>query len=400
MKEISSKSVFYTVFGIIPALMLGALVFAACLQPVDPQDFIKAMTGTGFDANIRTTAELEEAIAGQPGNLKYGTEWKLANGTYNVQLDIHTNITVRGESRTGVIIQGPDDYTTLTIKGFESDDIWVKAYYISYNYTYTPTSATSAAENEKTYITGLVTIRDCTATVKNLTVKGVNARFTAADTTRPFATSHPGRRVLCSGIGIGSAEATIEGVTVDGILGVTSTTNTYGIVAARNQGNTSRNLAVTDCTIQGFQKNGAHILSGVAKVTFTGNTVIGADGNLPPAQNGITIECLHADISGNKFQSLKHDDASAVATGVNITITPAQAALSDFNQLFLTLALSSNTFNVANAWADSETGIFTAFPGNEWSVYNKNTAPYKDGITPLSSKVYYFFDDKDWDWPS
>ncbi|MDR0472801.1 MAG: hypothetical protein LBH43_03895 [Treponema sp.] len=327
MKEISSKSVFYTVFGIFPALLLVALVFDACLQPIDPQDFINAMTG--FDANIRTTDDLVEAIAGQAtGNLKYGNEWILANGTYRAQLDIYTDITVRGQSRGGVIITGPANYQSGTDKlnGISTTNI--------YQY------------GKPSLLFGLVTIHDgCSVEIKDLTVQG-NMNQCSSFMTNYDGNTRPELELLC-GIGIVDAEVTLDNLVITGIRapapkGYMGRGNGFGIIAA---GDTD--LTVNKCVIKDFTKYGAYFMADVKDLIFTNNTVtgmgnticgsekIGPYGTTAPsswdtgwaigsawpnewmngssktwptdwlfAQNGIGLDCPSAEIKGNRFEWL------------------------------------------------------------------------------------------------
>jgi hypothetical protein len=295
-------------------------------------------------------------------------------------LDIHTDITVKGENQAGVKIMGPANYSTL--KGFPSDDIYCKAFWEIY---YAPTPG------DKTYIVGLITITNCTATVSNMTARGDPDKFYAAAGAFQAAAAVSGRRYLYGGIGVVNATATIEKVKTEKIQdSFNGGFSTYGIIAAGGVGTPKKPLTVTNCIIQEFQKNGAHILKGVSKVTFTGNTVIGSGGtNLLVAQNGMVIECLQAEISGNNFQKLARSQGDTSSLGVQICLTQAES--SSFTQTFLISALASNTFDVKNTgiYEDRESSPYGPYPANKISVDNAGF-----GGDPISPKVYYLWLDK------
>ncbi|MDR0472803.1 MAG: hypothetical protein LBH43_03905 [Treponema sp.] len=319
MKKISGKSIFYAVFGLFAALMLGALVFAACLQPVDPQDFIKAMTGTGGDEIIITSkVELEDAIKDQAN----GQKWLIKNGAYNVQLDIHTDITVRGESRTGVIIAGPDS----DIEGFDALSTYYKSDYSS----------------NLAKIFGLVIIRNgCKAAVSNLTVNGNNGKsFPDTPYEWPFKSIPPdstntGIVFLC-GIGIVGAEAVIDNVIITNINNDNRWmwgNNGNGIVAAGGLTGTPKDLEIKNCIIKDFYNNGVVVLKGVGYLNFTDNTVTGSSPGLKSdnenewqnglvGQNGLWIESGEATIKNNSFTKLKLINDEYVIYGVFINLPP------------------------------------------------------------------------------
>jgi hypothetical protein len=374
-----------------------AFIITGCADPVDlkaffEDDIVSEIITEGdsgskppvFNKTISNTLELQAELAAYHAASGRNNEtWRLRNNTYELQVIIEKNLTLIGDSQGGVIITGPQDYSTL--KGFQSGDIINKAYYISYNLTYN-NGNTHANTSIKSYVISLVTITNgINATLKDLTVKGIPARYASAvKTLNTKATETSGFALMYSGIGVIGAQAVIENVNITDIINnpVGGDQHGYGIVAAGKTGTSLKDITIKDCTITNFQKNAVHIQSGVRKITFTGNTVIGSNEVYPAAQNGIVIECLQAEITRNNFLYFKwQKNNRAITLGVYFLLTPANGKIA-FTTDFRDEAINRNIFDITNH-----------------SDFGENDSDWLENDN-VSQKVFYMWDDEEWEWPA
>jgi hypothetical protein len=268
----------FKTYLILFSLFFSAFVIDACMSPVDIQGFVGAVY-SGNEIIITDDDELKTAIAQQED----GQKWLIKNRTYNVQLDIHTSITVRGESRDGVIIAGPDNYLDKTkLKGVKSGNMFTG--------------------KKPPELFGLISIEGVGGEgvkIKDLTVQGVyKLSGDFIDKAQKDGDSADYLWSLC-GISVVDAEVTLENLVVERFRDIEAKGggrySGWGIVATGGTGaaalSKNKSLTVSGCTVRDFQRHGVSVLEGVKMVTFKGNKVIGMGATIcgPSTIENVTV---------------------------------------------------------------------------------------------------------------
>lgn len=260
-----------------------------------------------FEANVTTTEELNEALSALSSATE-AVELRLANGTYNVQVNVPAGktLTIIGESEDGVVIAGPEDYTAMA-----SLDIY-------------DTDNGSGTFNG--YV-GLVQAKDATLTLRNLTIKGDEEK-------NHLMTTQSGKYCRQGGLMVINSEIDAVNVSITDTIYTESQTGVQNGIAIYIVGEGAGKKAEFDnCTITNFNKGALVARSSVSELVFRNGTVKGLGATELTAQNGIQFSCK-ATITGNHFSDMKYvkDDAyKGAATAIYNYNAPADSVVVEGN---------------------------------------------------------------------
>jgi hypothetical protein len=245
-----------------------------------------------------------------PGNIV-----NIEDGTYVEQVEVDKNLTLRGQSQAGAIIQAPAALTLVN------------------SFSYGGLTRQS-----------VVAITGGTVTVEDLTVDGAGAGGTVV----------PGNDF--HGIGIHNANANIDSVTVTGVRDnpLNGIQRGRAIFAGNDTG--THTVTVTGSTVQDYQKNGVDLRGAGLSGVITNNTITGAGPTGLIAQNGIVIlGGATANISGNTITDHEYTGVGASSTGILLFTAGAGTTVSN------NLNIDDNQIGIA---VDSST-LQAIITGNE-----------------------------------
>jgi hypothetical protein len=240
--------------------------------------FVDIQTGQAFIGDDAPTA----GVIGD-GSIQRGVDIVAAGGTVNVengtfieQVSIAKDVTVRGQSQAGAIVQAPPAMT------------------LDNSFVYAGVTRQS-----------VIAVTAGTVNIEDLTVDGAGAGATVV----------PGNDF--HGIGIHNADVTIDSVTVtgvrDSVLG--GAQRGRAIFAGNDTG--LHTVTVTGSTVNDFQKNGIDLRGAGLTGVVTGNTVTGSGPTSVIAQNGIAlVNGAAGTISGNTVSGHVYTGVGASAAGI------------------------------------------------------------------------------------
>lgn len=234
--------------------------------------------------SISPSDDLNNLLSSLPSS---PTTLYLKNGTYNSQIKIENkDLTIIGESKDGVVIIGPSEYASMA----------------------------TISDGDKTF-KGIVSAKDSNLKLSNLTIKGNPDQNYNAST----------NCILAGLVGVNS-KLDISDVVIKDLVFANNPgmQNGYGVyLTAANAG---KSASFNRCTVENFNKNAVHALSGISLLSFKNSEVIGKGETSDIAQNGIVFWC-DAEITNNKFSNLNYvpDDTEAcgilcVGQGKKVTI--------------------------------------------------------------------------------
>ncbi len=251
-----------------------------------------------------------------------GDTVNVQDGTYVEQLDITKDLTIDGQSRTGVIVKAP---ATLGLGN-------------SFTYGQVRQPVVGIRSNS-------------TVTLQDLTVDG-DGRGGAVVSGNDFL-----------GIGVHNSNATIDNVTVTGVRD--STLN--GIQRGRaifvgNNSGLPRSIEVSNSSILDYQKNGIDVRGANITVDINNNQITGAGATPLIAQNGIVLlDGAGGSISNNDVSSHRYTGAGTVSTGMLLWNAPSGTTISNntisSNDVSLTIEQSSIVGVTSNSITASDIGV-------------------------------------------
>lgn len=277
---------------VLSAFMLFA--FTSC----DP-----AETPDEFEANITSTEELADAIADLSA-ASGAVEWKLADGTYDMQIVIPAgaDVAIIGESKDGVILTfGADEYSVSAMKFIENVIGEEDAYGV------------------------IIANAGSKLAVSNVTIKADPEKIT-----NPSGLAH--KRL--AGIVTKDADLAVDNVLFTDIhcsesdnAGLRGMNHGYGILTCDDAASPAENtITITDSEFTDFQKAAIYVdtlnsAPSSDNVTITGNTITGEGQNDIIAQNGIwTYTTGNLTIEDNIITDLlyKKDGNDYGSTGIAV----------------------------------------------------------------------------------
>lgn len=200
----------------------------------------------------------------------------LKNGTYNSQIIIENkDLTIIGESKEGVVIVGPSEYSSMT----------------------------TISDGTNTF-KGIVSAKDSNLKLSNLTIKGNPSKNYNASI----------NCILAGLVGVNSKLDVSDVVVKDMVFDVNpGMQNGYGVYLTASSA--KKSASFNRCTVENFNKNAVHVLSGISLLSFKNGVITGKGNTNDIAQNGIVFWC-DAEITGNTFSNINYTPEDTEACGI------------------------------------------------------------------------------------
>lgn len=257
-----------------------------------------------------TDSSIQRGVDAVP--LLPGWTVNIEDGTYAEQVSIAKDLTLKGESQAGAIVQAPAALSLIN------------------SFAYAGTTRQS-----------VIAVTGGTVTVEDLTVDGAGSGATVV----------PGNDF--HGIGIHNADVTVDSVTVTRVRDASLTGAQRGraIFAGNDAG--THTVAVTGSTVSDYQKSGIDLRGAGLTDTITNNVVTGAGPTAVIAQNGIVfVSGTVGTISGNTVTNNAFTSTGAVSVGILLSGAGAGTAV-------------SNNLNVNNNQVGIATNSDATISGNQ-----------------------------------